>query len=64
MDGFTFVEHTRADPVLRDIPSILVSSRASDEDRRRGVEAGARLHVAKNDFDQNDLLRHIGKLVS
>jgi two-component system chemotaxis sensor kinase CheA len=64
MDGFTFVEHTRADPVLRDIPSILVSSRASEEDRRRGVEAGARLHVAKHDFDQNDLLRHIGELVS
>jgi two-component system chemotaxis sensor kinase CheA len=64
MDGFTFVEHTKADPVLRDIPSILVSSRASEEDRRRGVEAGARLHVAKHDFDQNDLLRRIGELVS
>jgi two-component system chemotaxis sensor kinase CheA len=64
MDGFTFIEHTLADPALRDIPSILVSSRASEEDRRRGVEAGARLHVAKNEFDQNELLRQIGKLVS
>jgi two-component system, chemotaxis family, sensor kinase CheA len=64
MDGFTFVEHTREDPDLRDIPSVLVSSRASVEDRQRGVRAGARLHVAKSEFDQNELLRSIERLVA
>jgi len=63
MDGFTFVEHTQADPELREIPSILVSSRASDEDRQRGVRAGARRHVDKSAFDQNELLRCIESLV-
>ena len=63
MDGFTFVERTRADPALRDIPAILVSSRDSAEDRQRGVAAGACLHVAKSEFNQNELLAHIGKLV-
>jgi two-component system chemotaxis sensor kinase CheA len=63
MNGYTFIEHTRADPALRDIPSILVSSRASAEDRRRGEQAGARLHVAKSEFDQDELLAQIGKLV-
>jgi two-component system chemotaxis sensor kinase CheA len=63
MDGFTFVEQTRSDPALRGIPSILVSSRASAQDRERGVAAGAVLHVAKTAFNQNELLEHIGKLV-
>jgi two-component system chemotaxis sensor kinase CheA len=63
MDGFTFVERTRADPELQHIPAILVSSRASPEDRRRGKEAGACLHVEKADFNQNELLDYIGNLV-
>jgi two-component system, chemotaxis family, sensor kinase CheA len=63
MDGFTFVERIRADPELCQIPSILVSSRASDEDRQRGVRAGARRHVDKSEFDQNELLRCIESLV-
>jgi two-component system, chemotaxis family, sensor kinase CheA len=63
MDGYTFVERTRADPVLRNTPAILVSSCASAEDRRRGAEAGACLHVDKAAFDQKELLAHIGKLV-
>ncbi|MGH7280594.1 MAG: hybrid sensor histidine kinase/response regulator [Polyangiaceae bacterium] len=36
MDGFTFVETTRADPVLRATPAILVTSRAAPEDKKRG----------------------------
>jgi len=63
MDGFMFIERVRADPELRDIPSILISSRASDEDRQRGIRAGARMHVAKGEFDQNRLLRAIDELV-
>jgi two-component system, chemotaxis family, sensor kinase CheA len=63
MDGFTFIEHTRADPALQHVPSILVSSRASPADRQRGREAGAVMHVAKGAFDQNELLDHIGRLV-
>jgi two-component system chemotaxis sensor kinase CheA len=63
MDGFTFVEQTQADPELSQIPSILVSSRASEEDRQRGVRAGARQHLDKSEFDQKDLLRSIESLV-
>jgi two-component system chemotaxis sensor kinase CheA len=63
MDGFAFIEQTKADPRLHDIPAILVSSRASPADRERGRQAGAVMHVAKGAFDQNELLEHIGKLV-
>jgi|HubBroStandDraft_1064217.scaffolds.fasta_scaffold07206_2 two-component system chemotaxis sensor kinase CheA len=63
MDGFQFVSFTRADPVLRATPAILVTSRASAEDRRRGQDAGAHAYVVKGDFDQASLLRTIGELV-
>jgi two-component system chemotaxis sensor kinase CheA len=63
MDGFTFVEQVRADPILRGTPVILVTSRASADDRRRGREAGAQGHIAKGDFDQAVLLEEIRALV-
>jgi two-component system chemotaxis sensor kinase CheA len=63
MDGFTFIETTRADPALRHIPAILVSSRASAEDRQRGLAAGACMHIEKADFNQNELLDQIQNLV-
>jgi two-component system chemotaxis sensor kinase CheA len=63
IDGITFIELTRADPSLCDIPAILVSSRASPHDRALGVRAGAAMHVEKSEFNQNELLDRIDKLV-
>jgi two-component system, chemotaxis family, sensor kinase CheA len=63
IDGFTFVAETRADPALAGVPSILVSSRASAEDRQRGAEVGAGAYVVKGEFDQEELLGHIRRLM-
>jgi two-component system chemotaxis sensor kinase CheA len=63
MDGFAFVTTTRADPVLREVPAILVTSRNAPEDRRRGMDAGASGYVVKGDFDQGQLLALIRGLV-
>jgi two-component system chemotaxis sensor kinase CheA len=64
IDGFTFVERTRADAILREVPAILVTSRSSDADRRRGEAAGASAYIVKGEFDQNELLKRIRTLVS
>ncbi len=63
MDGFAFIEQIRADPLLREIPAILVSSRSAAEDRRRGEEVGADGYVVKSEFDQAELLQRIRRLV-
>jgi len=63
MDGFEFVSRTRGDPVLRDIPAVLVTSRSSPEDRIRGEQAGARAYIVKSEFDQGHFLQTIQQLV-
>jgi len=64
IDGFTFVAETRAEPGLAGVPAILVSSRASPDDRRRGAEVGASAYVVKGEFDQEELLGQIRRLMS
>lgn len=63
MDGFEFIERTRGDPVLRAVPSILVTSRAAAEDRHHGEQAGARAYIVKSEFDEGVLLRTIRDLI-
>ncbi|WP_275042733.1 hypothetical protein [Azospirillum baldaniorum] len=42
---------------------ILVTSRASDEDRERGLDLGADAYIVKTRFDQNELLAGIRRLL-
>lgn len=63
MDGFAFIAHTQQSPELRGIPSILVTSRNSKEDRERGVEVGAKGYFGKSTFSQKALLERVGELM-
>ena len=63
MDGFSFVELTQTDPSLRDVPSILVSSRDALEDKARGLASGARHYIVKGEFDQVEFLSRVNELV-
>ena len=64
MDGFAVLEQMKLDPELRGIPAMLVTSRNTPEDRKRGEEAGARAYIVKSEFDQTELLARIRSLVS
>ena len=63
MDGFTFVEQTRTDPVLRQVPAILVTSRDAPDDRKRGRDAGAMAYIVKSEFDQTNFLENVRSLI-
>jgi two-component system, chemotaxis family, sensor kinase CheA len=63
MDGFEFVTQARATPALSEVPAILVTSRNSPQDKKRGEEAGARAYVVKGEFDQAQLLQTIRRLI-
>jgi two-component system, chemotaxis family, sensor kinase CheA len=63
MTGFELTERIRADEQFRDIPVIIVTSRDTVDDRRRGFEAGADAYVLKREFDQAQLLEAVRRLI-
>jgi len=63
MSGFEFTEKTRADPDLRSVPVILVTSLFSTADKQRGRDAGAAAYFVKSEFDQQRFLERIAELV-
>jgi two-component system chemotaxis sensor kinase CheA len=63
MDGLALTEAIRARSEWQSLPIVVVSSRASDEDRRRGVDAGADAYMVKDSFDQHALLETVARLV-
>lgn len=63
INGFEFIAAVDKDNELRDIPSILVTSRGEPEDRRRGAEVGAAAYFVKSEFDQVALLDTIKRLI-
>ena len=63
MNGFDFVASTRSQPLLAETPAILITSRAADEDRRRGMNAGAHAYIVKSEFDEKELIRTLRSLI-
>jgi two-component system chemotaxis sensor kinase CheA len=59
LDGVELTARVRAEPHLRDLPVILVTSLDSTVDRERGLQAGADAYIVKSSFDQDQLLRTI-----
>jgi two-component system chemotaxis sensor kinase CheA len=63
VDGFELTRAIRANGALASLPVVIVTSLASDEDRQRGIEAGADAYMAKRSFDQQALLETVERLV-
>jgi two-component system chemotaxis sensor kinase CheA len=63
MDGLALTEAIRASAEWAALPIIVVTSRHSDEDRRRGVAAGADAYMVKDSFDQHALLDTVAGMV-
>jgi two-component system chemotaxis sensor kinase CheA len=63
MDGFQLLAALKDDKQLAGIPVIMMTSRASQDDVRRGMELGADAYLVKQTFDQRELLSVIGQLL-
>ena len=63
MDGIELTMRIRADAELQHLPVVLVTSLDSDEDRERGIEAGADAYIVKSRFDQEQLIDVIQRLI-
>ena len=63
MDGFQLTAAIRGSDRLAELPVVLVTSRGSDADKRRGIEVGASAYLMKSGFDQQNLLQTIAQLL-
>ncbi len=63
MDGFELTTKMRADPRTKDTPVVLITSLSSQEDREKGIRAGADAYIVKSMFEQERLLETIRGLI-
>jgi len=63
MDGFALTEAVRAHPSLANTPVLILSSRSSEADRQRGLDAGADGFIIKSGFDESSLLAAVNRLI-
>ena len=63
MDGLTLTAKVRQEEKYRELPIILVTMLASEDDRKRGIEAGANAYITKPAFDQKVLIDTLRRLV-
>ncbi|KVE06661.1 hybrid sensor histidine kinase/response regulator [Burkholderia anthina] len=63
MDGIELVTLIKNDPMLKRVPVMIVSYKDRDEDRRRGLDAGADYYLAKSSFHDEALLDAVHDLI-
>ncbi|WP_295453410.1 response regulator [uncultured Thiodictyon sp.] len=62
MSGLELAERIRRNRTFAELPIILITALASEEDRRRGMEVGADAYISKSEFDQSLLLDCLARL--
>ena len=63
MDGIGLVGLVKADPSRKDIPVVIVSYKDREEDRLRGLDAGANRYLTKSSFHDETFLNTIVDLI-
>jgi len=63
MNGFELTRKIRSDKKYADIPVILVTSLEAQEDREKGIDAGANAYIVKTSFDQSNLLEVVRRMI-
>ena len=63
MNGLEFVRRIKADPHLQATPVIIVSYKDREEDRLRGLEAGANYYLTKSSFHDETLVQVVHELI-
>ncbi|MDW5418185.1 hybrid sensor histidine kinase/response regulator [Iodobacter sp. CM08] len=63
MDGLTLVQKVRSHKKHTELPIVLVTMLSTEEDKKRGMEAGANAYISKAAFEQKLLLDTLKRLV-
>lgn len=63
MNGIELVRAVKNDPKLHDLPVMIVSYKESEEDRMKGLEAGADYYLTKSSFHDTTLIDAVHDLI-
>jgi two-component system, chemotaxis family, sensor kinase CheA len=63
LNGFELTQRIKTNETYLHLPVVIVTSLASDADRRRGVEVGADAYIVKRQFETQALLEVIEQLI-
>jgi two-component system chemotaxis sensor kinase CheA len=63
LDGLQLIKNMRAHSRLANVPVLIVSSHGTEEDRQRGLDAGADGYIVKTSFDEAGLLSAVSRLL-
>jgi two-component system, chemotaxis family, sensor histidine kinase and response regulator WspE len=63
MDGIELVRSIKGDPRLQSLPVVIVSYKEREEDRMRGLDAGADAYLTKSSFHDQTLLDTVADLI-
>ncbi len=63
MNGIDLVRTVKTDPLLKELPVMIVSYKDREEDRLRGLEAGANYYLTKGSFHDESLLAAVRDLI-
>ena len=63
MTGFELTRAIKSDPMLAEMPVIIVTSLERDEEKAEGVDSGADAYITKSVFNQDTLLDTVERLI-
>ncbi|BAY43864.1 two-component hybrid sensor and regulator [Scytonema sp. HK-05] len=63
VDGLELTAKIRQLPEYKELPVILVTTMASEEDKRQGAQVGANAYITKGEFEQGEFLDTLRKFV-
>ena len=63
MDGIQLVRSIKGDPRLKALPVVIVSYKDREEDRMRGLDAGANCYLTKSSFHDRTFLDTVVDLI-
>jgi two-component system sensor histidine kinase and response regulator WspE len=63
LDGIELVRRIKSNPQLKAVPVMIVSYKDRDEDKVRGLDAGANYYLTKSSFDDETLIAAVRDLI-
>ncbi len=64
VDGLELTRRLKSHPTLHTLPVVIVTTRGSEADRRKGMDAGADGYITKGDLVRQDLVDVVSRLLA